>query len=168
MAYDLALDSDGKDLVLSKGKFRMTQTPRELLKQKMLITFRTFKGEWFLNTQFGAYDKSLFLDKQITKDVLDSYFISIINSFAEVDVLRDFIGTYNVATRVYSMEFVVTVGEQTGVYRIDLTPPDVEIAYPDPTGIFDIEYQCNVPDVDQTNAYYEYLNITLATTGRWL
>tara|TARA_Y100000593_G_scaffold94032_1_gene191196 strand:- start:13458 stop:13964 length:507 start_codon:yes stop_codon:yes gene_type:complete len=168
MAYDLALDTDGKDLSLSKGKFKTTQTVRELLRQRMYITFRAFKGEWFLNTQFGAYDTQLFLDKQVTKDILDSYFIALINSFPEVDVLRDFEGTYDVSTRTYSMTFVVTAQGQTGVYKIDLTPPGVEVAYPDPSSVFDINYECDFPDIDQTNAYYEYLNITLATDKRWL
>jgi len=168
MSYDLALDSDGSDLVLTKGKFRTTQTVRELLRQRMFITFRTFKGEWFLDTTFGAYDTSVFLNKQVTKDSLDAYFISIINTFPEVDVLRSFEAEYDTGTRVYSMTFVVTAQGETGVYKIDLTPPGVEVAYPDPSGVFDINYQCDVPDVDQTNAYYEYLNITLATDKRWL
>lgn len=168
MSYDLALDSDGSDLVLSKGKFQVTTTVRALLRQRMFITFRTFKGEWFLDTTFGAYDTSVFLNKQVTKDSLDAYFISIINTFPEVDVLRSFEGTLDSSTRTYSMTFVVTAQGETGVYTIDLTPPGVEVAYPDPTSVFDIDYQCDVPGVDQTNAYYEYLNITLATDERWL
>jgi len=167
MAYDFSLDSDGTDLVLSKGKFKTTLTVRELLRQRMYITFRTFKGEWFLNTQFGAYDTELFLNKQVTKDSLDSYFIALINSFPEVDALRDFLGTYNAGTRVYSMEFVVTAQGQTGVYKIDLTPPGIEVAYPDPSSSFELD-ACEVPDVDQTNVYYEYINITMATDQRWL
>lgn len=168
MAYDLALDSDGNDLTISRGRFGVTQTIRELLRQRMYITFRTFRGEWFLNTQFGAYDNNLFGSKSLTKDALDSYFVSIINNFPEVNLLESFEATYDVAKRIYGMTFVVRTDEGTGVYKIDLLPPDVEVAYPDPTGIFDLNYECDFPDIDQTNAYYEYLNITLATDKRWL
>ena len=167
MAYDFALDDNAEDLVLSKGKFSMTQSVRQSLRQRMYITFRTFKGEWFLNTNFGAYDPELFLNKGVTKEVLDSYFITLINSFPEVQALQFFEGSYDPATRVYSMTFVVTADDQTGTYRIDLTPPGIEVAYPDPSGIFDI-VQCEIPDIQQTNEYYEYLNITLASTGSWL
>jgi len=168
MAYDFALDSDGGDLVISKGKFGFTQTVREVLRQRMYITFRTFKGEWFLNTNFGSYDKELFLNKSVTKEVIDSYFISIINGFPEVQSLRYFEATYDPFNRTYSMTFAVVADGTTGVFRIDLTPPGIEVAYPDPSGVFDIENQCDFPDIDQTNAYYEYLNITLATDQRWL
>ena len=167
MAYDFALDSNAEDLVLSKGKFGFTQTVREVLRQRMYITFRTFKGEWFLNTQFGAYDTELFLNKTLTKDALDSYFVALINSFPEVDLLRFFEADYNPATRVYGMTFVVTARGETGTFRVDLTPPDVEIAYPDPTNVFDI-VQCEIPYINQTNTWYEYVNITLATDGSWL
>jgi len=168
MAYDLLLYPEGQDLALSKGKFAVTHTVKELLRQRMYITFRTFKGEWFLNNNFGSYDRELFLNKKVTKDAIDSYFISIINGFPEVDQLRSFEGRYDAATRVYSMTFVVRAEDETGVYKIDLTPPGVEVDYPNPSGILDIEAECDFPDVDFTNAYYEYLNITLATDKRWL
>lgn len=169
MAYDLALDLDSNDLSFSKGKFSFTSSVRELLKQRMFITFRTFTGEWFLNTEFGAYNLELFSSKNFTKDTLDSYFITIINSFSEVISLKSFEAEYDGYTRVYSMTFVVVTSDgSTGTYKIDLTPPGVEVAYPDPSDILDLDDACEVPDIDQTNAYYEYLNITLATDERWL
>lgn len=167
MAYDFLLDEDAKDLVISKGKFGFTQSVRQTLRQRMYITFRTIKGEWFLNTAFGAYDKEAFTNKELTKNALDSYFVSIINTFPEVLLLKSFEATYDPATRTYGMVFVVDTDGGTGVFRIDLTPPDVEVAYPDPSSIFDLD-ACEVPDVDTTNTYYEYLNITLATDKMWL
>lgn len=167
MAYDFLLDDDAKDLVISKGKFGFTQSVRETLRQRMYITFRTVRGEWFLNAAFGAYDVEAFSNKELTKNALDSYFISLINSFPEVELLRSFEATYDPFTRTYGMIFSVDTVEGTGVFRIDLTPPDVEVAYPDPSSIFDLD-ACEIPDVDRTNTYYEYLNITLATDQRWL
>lgn len=167
MAYDFALDSDGQDLPIVDGKFSFTETVRQLLRQRILITFRTFKGEWFKNINFGVYDKNLFLNKSTTKGQIDAYLISIISDFPEVDNLKFFESSFDNSTRTLSVTFVVVAAGEQGTFRIDLTPPDVEINYPDPTQALVID-GCEIPIIAQTNEYYEFINIDLATTSSWL
>jgi hypothetical protein len=167
MAYDLLLDSDSRDLVISKGKMGMTSTVRELLRQRINITFRTLVGEWFLNTQFGLYDKDVFLNKQVTKTQVDAYIVDKLNQFPEVLRLKSFEGSFDGFTRTYSCTFVILTEDGNGVFRVNLTPPGVEVSYPDPKN--DLEaLTCEIPDVDNTNAYYEMMNFDLPTTIAWL
>jgi len=167
MSYDLKLDSDGRDLVFSKGKFYTTGTVREVLRQRIYITFRTMVGEWFLNTQFGLYDKDLFLNKRVSKAQVDAYVINKLNQFPEVEVVDYFDSTYDFYTRTYSMTFVVKADGETGVFKINLVPPGAEVSYPDPQE--DLEaLRCEIPDIANTNAFYEMMNFDLPTTIAWL
>ena len=167
MSYDLLLDSDGQDMVLNKGKFYMTSSARELLRQRLYILFRAFVGEWFLNTEFGLYDKSIFLSKGVTQNQIDAYIVNKINQIPEVDTILSFESEYNNSNRVYSLTFVIKVGEDTGVYRINLTPPGVEISYPDPQGELE-GFICDAPNLELTNAFYEMMNFGLPGDIAWL
>ena len=167
MSYDLLLDSNSEDLVISKGKMYMTSTIRELLRQRINITFRTLVGEWFLNTSFGLYDKDIFLNKTVTKEQIDAYIVDKLNGFPEVRDVQSFEGSFDGFTRVYSCVFVVTTEDGTGVYRVNLTPPGVEVGYPDPKE--DLEtLSCEIPTIEGSNAFYEMMNFDLPTTIAWL
>ena len=168
MAYDLALDTEGKDLVLNSGKFSMTSSVKQLLRQRMYMTFRTLRGEWFRNPDFGGYNREIFFDSNATENSINAFYLSLLNSFPEVARVKSFDGEFLRRDRVYRLTFVVdTVDGQQGAYAINLIPPGVEIPYPDPTNVLSQD-DCEVPTIDNANTYYEYLNITLATTERWL
>lgn len=167
MSYDLKLDSDTKDLVLSKGKFYTTSTVREILRQRIYITFRTMVGEWFLNTSFGLYDKDLFLNKRVTKVQVDAYVINQLNQFPEVDNIEFFEGSYDYNTRTYSATFVVKANGENGVFKISLAPPGVETSYPDPKDAQET-LSCEIPTILNTNAFYEMMNFDLPTDIAWL
>lgn len=167
MSYDFKMDSEARDLVFTKGKFYTTSTVREVLRQRIYITFRTMVGEWYLNTAFGLYDKDLFLNKRVSKTQVDAYVINKLNQFPEVDSIEHFEGDYDYYTRTYSATFVVKADGETGVFKINLVPPGVEVNYPDPKE--DLEtLRCEIPDVDRTNAFYEMMNFDLPTTIAWL
>lgn len=167
MSYDLKLDSEGRDLVFTKGKFYTTSTVREVLRQRIYITFRTMVGEWFLNTDFGLYDKDLFLNKRVSKPQVDAYVINKLNQFPEVQNIEFFESSYDYQTRTYSTTFVVRANGETGVFKINLIPPGTEINYPDPKE--DLEtLACEIPNIETTNAFYEMMNFDLPTTIAWL
>lgn len=167
MSYDLKLDSNAKDLVLSKGKFYITSTVREVLRQRIYITFRTMVGEWFLNTSFGLYDKELFLNKRVSKNQIDAYVINKLNQFPEVENIDYFEGSYDGFTRTYSATFVLKANGETGVFTINLVPPGTEVSYPDPNDALNV-LSCEIPGIDNTNAYYEMMNFDLPTDIAWL
>lgn len=50
---DFLFDEDGKDILLVNNRVVLNKDPKTLLKQKILITLRTFRGEWFENILFG-------------------------------------------------------------------------------------------------------------------
>ncbi len=168
MSYDFLMDPDGQDLVYSAGKMGYTQSIRELLRNKLYISFRAFKGEYFYNTDFGIYDKNIFLNKTVTKNQVDAYLISEINSFEEVDELRSFQSEYDPANRIYSLTFVVrTITEENGIFTINMLPPGEQIKYPDPQDRIEAAL-CEVPTVENSNAFYELLNFELPTDLYWL
>lgn len=168
MAFDLALDNDGKDIVLEKGKIATTSSVKQLLKQRMYITFRTLRGEWFRNVNFGAYNRELFFNGNATESSINAFFITLINSFPEVETLKIFEGEFLRETRSYRITFAVDTIEGTqGNYTVDLVPPGIEVPYPDPTNVLSQD-ACEVPEISTANQYYEYLNITMATDERWL
>lgn len=132
MSYDLLLDPNSNDLVLNKGKFYATSTIRELLRQRIHITFRTLVGEWFLNTSFGLYDKDVFLNKSVTKVQVDAYIIDKLNQFPEVLSVKSFEGSFDNFSRVYSCVFVVTTQDGTGVFSVNLAPPEQRLSIQTP------------------------------------
>ena len=50
---DLFIDSATNDLLIEGGQLSLADSREELARQRLLITLRTFKGEWFKNVNFG-------------------------------------------------------------------------------------------------------------------
>ena len=51
---DLFIDSSTNDLLIEDGQLSLADSREELARQRLLITLRTFKGEWFKNINFGV------------------------------------------------------------------------------------------------------------------
>lgn len=163
---DLRLTNN--DITLTRGgDFALTQSMKELLKQRMIITFQAFTGEWFLNPEFGAFNRNILFNKLATKDLLDSYYKRQIINFPEVTGITSFTSFFDTRNRVYSFQFQVSTIEETAGFRINLIPPDVEVSYPYfPTELQAIGCTSGV-DAETQNALYELINIDLPSTIPW-
>jgi hypothetical protein len=162
------LKLEGQDIVIGRsGDLLLTQSLKELLKQRMEITFRAFTGEWYLNPAWGGFNRDILYNKQATKDILDAFYRDIIISFPEVVSIPEFISFYSSVDRVYSFQFQVETVEETAGFRINLVPPGVEIAYPYfPTELEAIGCTAGV-DAATQNRFYELLNIDLPVNIPW-
>lgn len=54
MANDILLDPVTHDILLSNGSMSLCTELKELTRQRVEITLKTFLGEWFANTLFGV------------------------------------------------------------------------------------------------------------------
>lgn len=164
MAFDFLLN-ENSDLVIQNKDIALTDSPRDLLKQKILITFRTMTGEWYLNTRFGAYDKNIFLNKAVTKDGIDAYLISILLGFDEVEDIIFFTSTVDNVNRAYSCNFAVRSIAGNGTFSVNILPPGTEATYPESglglTGV------CSTTDSESANEFYELMNIRIPTEIPW-
>lgn len=164
--FDLLL-KDGDIVLNNKRDFSLTSSLKDLLKQRMEITFRAFTGEWFLNPSWGAFNKDLFFNKKVTKEILDSYYRDIILNFPEVLSINFFESVYEKGTRIYSFTFSVDTLEETFGYKINIIPPGVEVNYPYfPTELEAIGCVSGV-DAETQNLLYELLNIELPSNIPW-
>lgn len=164
MAIDFLL-GDNNDIVFRDKDFTTTNSPKDILKQKIYIIFQTFVGEWFLNTQFGGYNKDVFLNKQITKDGVDAYFTSILLSIPEVDEILFFNSSFTGSNRTYSCNFAVKSIAGTGTFTVNLLPPSSEVAYP-PSNT-SLVGACAVVDTASVNEFYELMNIRIPLEIPW-
>lgn len=160
MAIDLLLSKDTNDLVISTplGDVTKTSSKKELLRQKISITFQTFVGEWYLNTTFGLIDRSVFFSKPITKAELDAFIVVKLNAFTEVLEIKSFSSTFDTANRQYSVTFTVRTDEGNVNLFVAVTPAGQEIEYP--TNATELSAtSCELPTVDNSNTYYEMIHL---------
>lgn len=167
MAIDLKLADATNDIYLVDKDLVLTSSVAELLRQRLLVTFRTFVGEWYLDTGFGAYNIEFFTNKGITKEIADAYFLDIILEYEEVEEVLSFSSTFDKATRAYSLIFNVRTIEGDGTFEINFTQADALIQYPEPTDIAEVAL-CDFVTADTTNDFYILLNIDIPLTIPWL
>lgn len=163
---DLKISDLDNDIVIVDKDLVLTSSVGELLRQRLLITFRTLVGEWFLNTEFGAYNIDLFTNKGITQSRADSYFINIINQYEEVEEILSFTSEFDKIKREYCLIFNVKTAEGDGVFEINFNQADSLIEYPEATPLAEIT-SCSFTEADQVNAFYVLLNIDIPTTIPW-
>lgn len=162
--YDLRLDNDS-DIIVQDQDLALTRTAQDLLKQKIYVIFRTFAGEWYLNTQFGGYNKDVFLNKSLGKSGVDAYFISILNSLEEVEEVVTFSSEFAGTERLYTCRFDVRTTSGTGRFDINILPPGTELSYPS-SGI-GLDTICSTVDASSVNDFYELMNIRIPTEIPW-
>lgn len=166
MSIDLLLGVNTNDLVIEDGDLQLTNSQPTFLRQRMAITFNTYTREWFWNQEFGAINTDIIFNKSTGKPEIDSWFISIINSFPEVLEILSFESTANYQTRSYTLVFRVRTEEGEVSIFVRAGRPDLEITYPTPTELpvdFD---DCGVSIAD-ANELYELIHIDLPLDIPW-
>lgn len=102
---DILLQNTG-DIDLTEGRLSLITTEQELTRQRLLITLRTYKGEWYLDLSLGIPYFQRIL-RRGSKTVADTIFKSAINADDNVLSINSFSSTLNSAG-VYSLAFQVT------------------------------------------------------------
>ena len=79
--YYLKLDGSN-DLVMVDGDLTLTTTKSEIAAQTLGITLRTFRGEWFLNSNFGVPYLQEIIGVAKKKEIVDRIFLSTMKLMA--------------------------------------------------------------------------------------
>ena len=129
------------DIQLVDGKFVFLETIQESVRQRLQTKFRTFKGEWFLNTLYGIpyregtyggkFEKGI-LGKGYNKKEIDAIYIAAANEDPEVIRIVYFNSTLNSYTREYDVTMEVLTTEGLIRLIIPSTTPNDEVEYPIP------------------------------------
>lgn len=102
---DVELDKDTHDLLISNRDLVVIQDTTNAIVQRLIVKLQFFKGEWFLNKQFGIpYNQTIFT-KGVTKAQVDSIFRNKILSTPGVVELITFSSTLNTSNRSYTSSF---------------------------------------------------------------
>ncbi len=108
------LNADGDIGLDSNNRMETLSTYQELVRQRLDIKLKTFKGEWFLDTTFGVPyrdtgDGKSIIGKGYTASDIDALFIALIKEDPDVLSIKYFKSTYNTITRLYDLTFEVLV-----------------------------------------------------------
>lgn len=116
---DIGIDTSGKMLVLS--------TYQELVKQRLQIKLRTFKGEWWLDTSYGipyrdTGDGRAIIGKGYTKADIDALYIAEIKADPDVVKIKYFKSEYDPVRRDYSLTFEVKTNNESLLQDASVKP----------------------------------------------
>lgn len=116
---DLKLGSN-KDLLFVNGQCPVTQDRAEVVAQKLLIRFRTFRGEWFLNVLYGPPYLERILGHKVKKSVVDAIIHEEIRKERGVSEITYFSSSLDQANRKYQCQFRVRAdnGQETETITI--------------------------------------------------
>lgn len=112
------LNSNG-DISIDSNKRWLTLTSyQELVRQRLEIKLKTFRGEWFLDTTFGVPyrdngDGKSIIGKGYSKSDIDALFITLIKQDPDVLSIKYFNATYDTITRLYDLKFEVQTRDGT-------------------------------------------------------
>jgi len=120
---DILLDETTHDALFINGATPTTSSIADGLKQRLKIKLLTFKGEWFLDINYGTpYFQQIF-GKNRSKGTVDIIFRQVISSDQDVVAITRFASTLS-ADRVYSLNFAVKSRDGT---TIEITELEVGI-----------------------------------------
>lgn len=177
MSLDFYLDRDTNDLVFEKGTLRLTKSKPEVLRQRLSVVFKTFTREWFNNRTFGAIDKDFLFRHGITKQEIDAFFKSIVNSYSEVNYIESWESSINKITRCYELTYEVNTDYGTVNDFVTTERPNVEVDYtqvPPPSTLIACDYDNLINIANQlhevwndgyTGEKWLFLNNLLNPTG---
>ena len=111
------LNSDGDIDIDNSGKMLLLSTKQELVKQRLQIKLKTFKGEWWLDTTFGipyrdTGDGKAIIGKGFTQRDIDALYIAAINEDTDVNSIDYFHSEYDSVQRWYNLSFEVRVDDE--------------------------------------------------------
>mgnify|MGYP000010494528 CR=1 FL=1 len=104
---DFYLNPTTHDFDVSGFDIRVTANAEEALIQRLKIKLLFFKGEWFLNTNFGVpYFQDIFVSMN-AKDDADTVFKVAITEMQGVESLLKYNSTFDAYTREFTIDFSV-------------------------------------------------------------
>jgi len=103
---DILLNEDTHDAVFVNGATPITSSVSEGLKQRLKIKLLTFRGEWFLDTNYGTPYFQEILGKNRSKGTLDLIFRQILTLDKDVVNIVRFESKLS-TNRVYTLTFSV-------------------------------------------------------------
>lgn len=104
---DFYLDSLTHDIVVSGFDIKTTPDTTAALIQRLKIKLMFFKGEWFLNQNFGVpYFQEIFVSSNAKDDAATAFKLAI-TQMQGVEKLIKFNSTYNNTTREFLIDFSV-------------------------------------------------------------
>lgn len=116
---DLKMGLDN-DLLFENGECPVTQERAEVVAQRLLIRFRTFKGEWFLDVLYGPPYLQRILGHKVKKSVVDAIMHEEIRKERGVSEITYFSSSLDRANRKYQCQFRVRAdnGQETELITI--------------------------------------------------
>ena len=102
---DILLDSITHDIFVDNKDLVISPETADAVTQRLKIKLLFFKGEWWLNTDFGTpYYQNIFV-KGVTQFKIDTIFKGQILDTQGVVSLISFESVYNPAARTYNLKF---------------------------------------------------------------
>lgn len=120
---DLLLDTETNDLVFFNGPLTAEYTTQPLTQtvaQRLKIRLMTFRGEWFLDTEYGVPYWQSILGKKVPKSRVDSILQQEILAERGVKEIVSF--TSSLQNRQYSASFRVKVSTGEITETITIAP----------------------------------------------
>ena len=106
---DLYLDPKTHDLVLENFTFSQTQDKSDLIIQKLKIKLLLFKGEWFLDENYGIpYFEQIFIKGVDLNEIDDTFRDAIANEDGVIDLLS-YSSEFNYSTRQLTVDAKIRV-----------------------------------------------------------
>ena len=109
MPFDLRL-TDG-DIVIDPFDIQLNEVGLEAVAQRIAITLRAFKGEYFLNTEFGTPWYQTVLRKGVSKNLIDGQLRSVITSVEGVLQLIEYSSEISTVARLLTVNFKARVDD---------------------------------------------------------
>jgi hypothetical protein len=159
------LNKQTHDIEAVGGKINLLSTLQESVRQRLDIKFKTWQGEWFLDTTFGISYRQQILGKGRTKAEIDALYILEINNDPDVNRIVYFNSVFDVLKREYKLDFEVNVDDrQLRSIEAQLSPAE-EIDYGDGDNI-SLQPSCNLNFLQYSLDLHPILHNDLPEGGR--
>jgi hypothetical protein len=106
------LNKQTNDIEAVGGKITLLSTVQQAVRQRLSIKFKTFQGEYFLDTTYGLPYRQQIIGKGRTKAEIDALYILEINRDPEVRRVNYFNSVYDPIKRDYKLDFEVVVDDR--------------------------------------------------------
>lgn len=122
---DIQLDTLNKRLVIENGDLKLISTFGELVRQRVHITLKTFKGEWKFNILFGvpyianSNNTIQLLGKSVPKDIFDKYIRDAVLSVNGVDSITKFSSILDTSSRSVSISVECLLTDESTLSVLD-------------------------------------------------